>query len=99
MVPFYEAEVLFRIMDKREERVKMAHTFYLEYLKLMKHYELLEKLQVKAWKEMYNKFFQPKHADEEEAEEKDPAMKHPMVMLAQQMEDRDAKIATFKLKK
>jgi hypothetical protein len=43
MAPFYEAEVLFKIMDNRPERVKMAHTFYLEYLKLMNHYEMLEK--------------------------------------------------------
>ena len=43
MVPYYEAETLFRIMDKRDERVRTAHTYYLEYLKLMDHYELLEK--------------------------------------------------------
>jgi len=43
MVPYYEADTLFRIMDKRDERVKMAHTYYLEYLKLMEHYEMLEK--------------------------------------------------------
>ena len=43
MVPYYEADTLFRIMDKREERVQMAHTYYLEYLKLMDHYKLLEK--------------------------------------------------------
>jgi len=43
MAPFYEAEVLFRIMDNRAERVKMAHTFYLEYIKLLNHYGLLEK--------------------------------------------------------
>ena len=47
MVPFYEAETLFRIMDKREERVKTAHTYYLEYLKLMDHYEMMEKHQTK----------------------------------------------------
>ena len=47
MVPFYEAETLFRIMDKREERVKTAHTYYLEYLKLMEHYEMMEKHQTK----------------------------------------------------
>jgi hypothetical protein len=65
MVPYYEAETLFRIMDKREERVRMSHTFYLEYLKLCNHYELLEDLQKKAWKNLYNKFFKPKHEEEE----------------------------------
>ena len=53
MVPYYEAETLFRIMDQREERVKMAHTYYLEYLKLMEHYNMLEKHQTKQWKEMW----------------------------------------------
>jgi len=43
MAPFYEAEVLFRIMDKRAERVKLAHVFYLEYLRLLNHYGVLEK--------------------------------------------------------
>ena len=67
MAPFYEAEVLFRIMDSRAERVKMAHTFYLEYLKLMNHYELLGKPQEKAWKKMYKDFFSNKSEEEKEA--------------------------------
>jgi len=71
MVPYYEAETLFRIMDKREERVKMSHSFYLDYLKLCNHYDLLEDLQKKAWKNLYNKFFKPKHGEEEQEEDKD----------------------------
>lgn len=43
MVPYYEADVLFRIMDKRAERVKLAHTFYIEYLRMLNHYGALEK--------------------------------------------------------
>ena len=43
MVPYLEAEVLFRTMTDRAESVKKAHTYYLEYLKLMNHYNLLEK--------------------------------------------------------
>lgn len=43
MAPYYEADVLFRIMDKRHERVKMAHVFYIEYLRLLNHYGVLEK--------------------------------------------------------
>jgi hypothetical protein len=31
------------MMDNRNERVNKAHAFYLEFLKLMKHYNLLEK--------------------------------------------------------
>ena len=42
MAPFYEADVLFRIMDQRYERVKLAHILYLEYLRMLNHYKLLE---------------------------------------------------------
>jgi len=43
MAPFYEADVLFRIMDKRHEKVQMANVFYIEYLRLLNHYGVLEK--------------------------------------------------------
>lgn len=42
MAPYYEADVLFRIMDKRLDRVKLAHVFYIEYLRLLNHYGVLE---------------------------------------------------------
>jgi len=44
MVPYYEANVLFRVMDNRPKRVADAHKQYIEYLKLMNHYKMLEKL-------------------------------------------------------
>jgi molecular chaperone DnaK (HSP70) len=50
MAPYYEADVLFRIMENRMERVKLAHVFYLEYLKLLNHYGVLEKDQIRQWK-------------------------------------------------
>ena len=43
MAPFYEADVLFRIMENRMERVQMSHVFYIEYLRLLNHYGVLEK--------------------------------------------------------
>jgi len=43
MIPYLQAEVLMLIMENRYERVLKAHTYYLDYLKLMKHYCLLEK--------------------------------------------------------
>jgi hypothetical protein len=52
LVPYYEADVLFRVMDDRRERVKLSQTFYLEYLKLMNHYGLLDKDQKNKWKLM-----------------------------------------------
>lgn len=76
MVPYLEAEVLFRSMTDRTDAVRKAHTYFLEYLKLMNHYNILEKpLQVKAWKEMHKKHRQRMNPgtavddDEEETKE------------------------------
>ena len=91
MVPFYEAETLLRIMDKRDERVKTAHTYYLEYLKLMDHYEMMEKHQSKQWKALYKAHQLIKKSgnleDEEEKnnESTSAAKNNPMVMLASSM--------------
>lgn len=52
LTPYYEADVLNRIMDNRMQRVKLSQTFYLEYLKLMSHYGLLEKEQKDQFKVM-----------------------------------------------
>lgn len=89
MCPYLEAEVLFRTMTDRSHSVRKAHTYFLEYLKLMNHYNLLEKpLQVKAWKEMHKKHRQRMNpgaaADDDEEEEKDGKsnQEHPMVALA-----------------
>lgn len=83
-------------MDSREERVKLAHTYYLEYLKLMNHYDLLEKNQTKQWKELYKHYVASKKG---QVEEKSDEQKHPMVALAADFEDRDTKIAQYKFKK
>lgn len=55
MAPYYQADLLFRIMDKRDERVKLAHVFYIEYLRLLNHYEVLDKGQEKQWKSYLSK--------------------------------------------
>ena len=92
-------------MTERGESVRKAHTFYLEYLKLMNHYNLLEKpLQVAAWKAMLKRHRERTNPDmaaddDEEEENKNKNGEHPMIVLARQMEDRDTKIANFKLKK
>ena len=68
--------------------MRKAHTYYLEYLKLMNHYELLEKpLQVKAWKAMLQKNRERMNPgavndDDEEEEKKGPQQEHPMIALA-----------------
>ena len=55
MVPYYEANVMFRVMDQRPKRVQDAHKQYLEYLKLMNHYKVLEKLQKQVFKDLLMK--------------------------------------------
>lgn len=55
MAPYYQADLLFRIMDNRAERVKLAQVFYIEYLRLLHHYEQLDKGQEKQWKSYMNK--------------------------------------------
>ena len=55
MAPYYEADVLFRIMDKRAERVKLSNVFYIEYLRLLQHYGVLEKEQVQQFKRITKK--------------------------------------------
>lgn len=47
MAPYYQADLLFRIMDNRAERVKMAHVFFIEYLRLLNHYGVLDSQQAK----------------------------------------------------
>ena len=92
-------------MTDRATGVRKAHTYFLEYLKLMNHYHLLEKpLQVKAWKAMHKihrERMNPGAAadDDEEEKEGDKNAEHPMIALARSMEDRDTKIANFRLKK
>ncbi len=50
MLPYYEAETLFRMMDNREQRIKIAEIIFVEYLKLMNHYGLLEPELKHTWK-------------------------------------------------
>lgn len=57
LVPCFEADVLYRMMaGDRLEKVKQAHVFYLEFLKLMKHYNLLEEAQEKKFKKYKDRF-------------------------------------------
>lgn len=95
MIPCLEADVLYRMMDDRAERVRQCHVYYLEFLKLMKHYNLLACQQKKKLKKFQQKY-QDYLADKKIEENK---MQDPMAMLMGNYEDRDTKIATYKLKK
>ena len=61
------------MMDDRYERVLKAHTYYLEYLKLMKHYCLLEKHQEVRFKDFLKRHTDAlKNIETEERDERDP---------------------------
>lgn len=104
MAPFYKADLLFRIMDSRFERVKMAHVFYLEYLKLLDHYGVLEKdqkakvqLYVKKHKVAYQ--MERKDAQIDDLKEAQEMQQEILAMKPSVYEDRESKIAEFRLKK
>lgn len=51
LIPCLEADVLYRMMEERPEKIRQCHVYYLEFLKLMKHYALLEPSQQKKLKD------------------------------------------------
>lgn len=55
MAPYYQAQTLFRIMDQRADRIKLAHIFYLEYMRMLDHYGVLEKQQREDWQIWMNR--------------------------------------------
>jgi len=104
MAPFYEADVLFRIMDNRLERVKLAHVFYLEYLKLLNHYGVLEKEQIQKWKLYLKKQkvtynTERRDATAEEVKEAQEILAEIYAAKLNPYEERDVKVAEYKLKK
>ena len=58
MIPYYQAEILLRIMENREQNVQKGHVYYLEYLKLMNHYHLLDNAQITQWKTMNREYIE-----------------------------------------
>ena len=104
MAPFYQAEVLFRIMDNRAERVKLAHVFYLEYLRLLNHYGVLEKEHAGDWKHWMNRHkVQVVKArtdcTPEEIKEAEEIVKELQAAKRDAYAERENKIAAFKMKK
>mgnify|MGYP002632552022 CR=1 FL=1 len=104
MAPYWEADVLYRIMDSRAERVKLAHVFYIEYLRLLNHYGVLEPDQVKIWKLVLKKqkvkvTMERTDAMPEEIKEMQEIMKDIEGSRPSPYEDREMKVAEFKLRK
>ena len=104
MAPYYQADLLFRIMDNRAERVKLAHIFYIEYLGLLNHYGVLDKGQTKQWKSYMNKhkvssINEMKDATPEEVLEAKKLLEEIKAERTDAFTSRDQKIAEFKAKK
>jgi len=104
MAPYYQADLLFRIMDKRDERVKLAHVFFIEYLRLLNHYELLDKGQEKQWKSYLGRHKVAtiqgmKDATPEEVKEAQKLMEELQQERPDAVASRDQKIAEFRAKK
>lgn len=98
MIPYYQADVLLRIMENRDVNVKLGHTYYLEYLKLMNHYNLLTKGQVQQWKAMH-KEFAGKTGSQDDMEDAPRDVKAHAEAFQKQNEDRETKIAAYRAKK
>lgn len=47
LIPYYQADTLFRFMEDRKAKVLLSKDFYIQFLKLMEHYELLDEQQKK----------------------------------------------------
>ena len=104
MAPFYEADVLFRIMDKRSEKVQMAKVFYIEYLRLLNHYGVLDKDQERQWKTVIKKqqvsvTMNRKDATAEDIKEAQEMIAELNASRQSAEQNRETKIAEFKLKK
>jgi len=104
MAPYYEADLLYRIMDNRMERVKMAEVFYVEYLRMLCHYGVLDENQMKTWKLILKKqkvkvMTSRSDALPEEIKEAQEIMRDIEASKPSPYENRDQKVAEFKLKK
>lgn len=95
MVPYYEADLLYRIMDNRKDRVKLSQTFYLEYLKLMNHYGMLDKDQKTKWKAMSKEAY----TEEDEEENSKNQLQTYGPINFDHFINRNDKISMFKRKK
>lgn len=104
MAPYYQADLLFRIMDNRPERVKLAHVFFIEYLRLLNHYGILDKQQEKQWKSYMNKHKvnavkEMKDAAPEDVKEAQKLMEELRMEKPDAFTSRDQKIAEHRAKK
>ena len=104
MAPYYQADLLYRIMEDRMERVKLSQVFYIEYLRMLDHYGVLQKDQIKTLEKIRNthkvKVIKEKtDATAEEVKEAQALWSELQAMKPNPYEDRETKVAEFKMKK
>ena len=54
LLPYYQGETMFRFMEERKKRIISSKGFFDEFLKLMNHYDLVNKGAKQAWKASVN---------------------------------------------
>jgi hypothetical protein len=91
-------------MDNRAERVKLAHVFFIEYLRLLNHYNVLDQQQAKQWKSYMNKHKinavkEMKDASPDDVREAQKLMEEVLQEKPDAFISRDQKIAEHKAKK
>jgi hypothetical protein len=104
MAPYYEADVLYRIMENRFERVKLSQVFYIEYLRLLDHYRVLEKDQVRTLEKITKNhkvkvIKERTDASAEEVKEAQAIFSELQAQKPNPYEDRETKVAEYKMKK
>ena len=50
LLPYYQAETMYRIMEDRKKSIQISKKFYDEFMKLIDHYALMDELTKRAWK-------------------------------------------------
>ena len=85
LLPYYQAETMFRLMDDRKKRIQVSKQFYDEFLKLMNHYELVSDDAKRVWKASIHPEevrSQPKLSAMEDREQKIKELKQKKILQA-----------------
>ena len=86
LLPYYQAETMFRLMQDRKKSIQTSKKFYDEFLKLMDHYQLVDEAAKKVWKASINpeeSQNQPKLSAIEDREQKIAELKKKKVLQQQ----------------
>ncbi len=90
LVPYYQADLILKFMDKRDSKLELALKFYDEFFKILKNYNYFDKDKKNLYK------FLRKIKDDEYDDEKKEGKKPSLELLSQ---NREQKIQAYKNKK